>query len=696
MVSARGRLMAALPAVGVMAAVRSGEDEVRELLAGHPEVVVAAVNGPESVVISGPREAAQLVVDELARRGTRTRWLAVDNAFHSPLVDPVVAPFADVVAGMSLRPPTIPVVSTVTGAVLTAEQACSADYWAGQVRATVRFADAITTAAGEGIAHYVELGPGTTATAMVRQNLDTHAIATLRDPAAEQAGVARALAELWVRGVRVDWTLLLPAAEPVDLPTYAFQRERYWLEVPAPDGGAHRPADAWRYRIDWTPVPFPEGRLSGDWLVFVPEGDQLGWVRACLDALDATGARVAAIPVGADIDRAAVAAAVAGRTDVSGVVSLLAALPGRRSFDATAAIVQGLGDADISAPLWTVTCGGVAAGSADADVDAWQAMLWGLGRVAAVEHPERWGGLLDLPADPTTVTDRLAGVLSATGEDQVAIRDGRTYARRLRRHPLVDPGEWRLAGGTVLITGGTGGLGAHTARWLAGRGADHIVLASRRGPDAPGADALVDELRGAGVRVNVIACDLADRDAVADLVDVADHDRSLRMVVHAAGVGESTPLAELTPDGGSAVLGPKVLGARHLDEVLGDRDLDAFVVFSSIAGVWGSGRQPAYAAANAYLDGLVAARRARGRAATSVAWGPWAGAGLFAQADVVQFARRGLLPMAPDAAIIALEQALAAGDASVVVADIDWDRFVPAFTSLRPSPLLTALAPAVE
>ncbi|HWM03239.1 MAG TPA: beta-ketoacyl reductase, partial [Actinophytocola sp.] len=382
------------------------------------------------------------------------------------------------------------------------------------------------------------------------------------------------------------------------------------------------------------------------------------------------------------------------RTDVTGVVSLLA---GRRGWQpaapgvpnavaATMALVQGLGDAGVSAPVWTVTSGAVAVDDTDEPGDPAQAALWGLGRVVALEHPDRWGGLVDVASGQS---NQLAAALSGA-EDQVAIRRSATYARRLHEHLPAGPAEWRVSGGTVLITGGTGGLGAHTARWVAARGAERIVLASRRGAEAPGVDALVTELHEHGVEATVVACDLTDRHAVAALLDTADAGCPLRMVVHAAGVSEIRQLDESTERQVAEVMAAKVLGARHLDDCLGDRQLDAFVVFSSIAGVWGSGGQSAYAAANAYLDELVAARRARGLAGTSVAWGPWAGAGMIEHANVPALVRRGVLTMPPDSAIAALERTLAEDATMAVLANIDWDRFTAAFTAARPSPLLAA------
>ncbi|MGW5694917.1 SDR family NAD(P)-dependent oxidoreductase [Streptomyces asiaticus] len=204
-----------------------------------------------------------------------------------------------------------------------------------------------------------------------------------------------------------------------------------------------------------------------------------------------------------------------------------------------------------------------------------------------------------------------------------------------------------------------------------------------------------DELAASGAQVTVAACDVTDRDAVAGLLARIrdEHPRHpLTAVVHTAGAGQFAPLAETTPADVADVVAAKVAGAAHLDALLGDTELDAFVLFSSIAAVWGSGGQGAYAAGNAFLDALAEQRRARGLAATSVAWGPWADGGLVADDEAAeQLRRRGLPAMAPHSAIAALQQALDRDETAVAVADVDWGRFAPVFAAARPRPLIADL-----
>jgi NAD(P)-dependent dehydrogenase (short-subunit alcohol dehydrogenase family)/acyl carrier protein len=414
----------------------------------------------------------------------------------------------------------------------------------------------------------------------------------------------------------------------------------------------------------------------------------------------------------------------------SGQVGGPPAAPGRAAppsgLSGTLSLVQALGDLGLRAPLWVLTSGAVAAEAGEVPERPVQAQAWGLGRVVALEHPDSGGGLIDVPAclaqpapaDGQAAPDghlaaQLCAVLAGCGEDQVALRPSGLLGRRLTRAPVpgsAAPGPaapdsagpeaatsarpW-TPGGTALVTGGTGAIGGHVARWLAGRGAPRVILASRSGPAAPGAAALAAALAGAGAAVTVSACDSGDRTALAGLLAAADRavpgSPPLTSVFHAAGVPEATAVYDVTPAGLAAATAAKAGGAAALHELTQGLDLDAFVLFSSIAATWGSALQPGYAAANAYLDALAGYRRGRGQPGTSVAWGPWDGGGMTDAESAGQLRRRGLRPMDPERAVTALAQALDAGEATLTVADVDWARFAPPFTLRRASPLLSGV-----
>ena len=474
--------------------------------------------------------------------------------------------------------------------------------------------------------------------------------------------------------------------------------------------------DSWRYRISWQPLPEPPAAtLAGVWLVLLPAGhgqDErvLGPVRALAEL----GAEPVLVELGAaDIDRGVLAGTVAtvlaGRTP-AGALSLLAAddlphplhpaLPGGAAL--TVALIQALGDLGLGAPLWCATSGAVSTGADDPVTDPAQALIWGTGLVAALEQPGRWGGLLDLPPElDARARARLGAALAGSagsGEDQLALRPGGLLARRLTRAPRTsDGGRSWTPRGTVLLTGGTGAVGPHLARWLARGGARHLVLPGRRGPDAPGAAELTAELGALGVRLSYPRCDLTVHEEVERLLAGLDAQGDpVTAVVHAAAFIALAPLESTPIAAFEQIVAAKAAGAGHLDALL-NRELDAFVLFSSIAGVWGSGNHAAYAAGNAYLDALAQHRRARGLTATTVDWGVWQAENPWQErvagedADLFKLERHGLPRIAPELAVAALQQVLDDDETVIAVADIDWEQFTAVFTSARPSQLITGV-----
>ncbi|MEU7540072.1 type I polyketide synthase, partial [Streptomyces narbonensis] len=681
---------------GGMLSLALAEADVLERLRGFDGLSVAAVNGPTATVVSG--DPAQ--IEELAKAckadGVRARIIPVDYASHSAHVETIENELADVLAGLTPQAPRVPFYSTLEGAWIT-EPALDGTYWYRNLRHRVGFAPAVETlATDEGFTHFVEVSAHPVLTMALPETVT--GLGTLRREEGGQERLVTSLAEAWVNGLPVAWASLLPDASATTparpgLPTYAFQPERYWLENTPP---AFAPGDDWRYRIDWKRLPLTEGAeragLSGRWLAVTPE-EHSAQAAAVLTALVGAGARVEVLTAGADDDREAFAARLSALTagdEFAGVVSLLDELVPQVAW------VQALGDAGIGAPQWSVTSGAVSVGRDDAPADPDRAMLWGLGRVVALEHPERWAGLVDLPAQPdATALDLMLTVLAgSTGQDQVAVRPAGLHARRLSRAPLHGRRpvrDWQPRG-TVLVTGGTGALGSHAARWLARHGTEHLLLVSRSGDRAPGAAELADELRASGTRVTVAACDVADPDAMRTVLDGIPADVPLTAVVHTAGALDDGIVDTLTAEQIRRAHRAKAVGASVLDELTRDLDLDAFVLFSSVSSTLGIPGQGNYAPHNAYLDALAARRRAGGRTAVSVAWGPWYGGGMAAGDGVAERLRdHGVPGMDPELALAALESVLGRDETAVTVADIDWDRFYLAYSSGRPQPLVEEL-----
>ncbi|KND38028.1 hypothetical protein IQ63_08810, partial [Streptomyces acidiscabies] len=220
------------------------------------------------------------------------------------------------------------------------------------------------------------------------------------------------------------------------------------------------------------------------------------------------------------------------------------------------------------------------------------------------------------------------------------------------------------------------------------------MLVSRRGEQADGVSGLREELEALGARVTVEACDVADREALAGVLARVPAECPLTAVVHAAGIGDGhVPVGELELGRLDGVLRAKMVSAWHLHELTAGLELRAFVLFSSGAASWGAGGQAAYAAANAFLDGLAGYRHGAGLAATSVAWGLWAGPGMGAAgAEFVEgYRRRGVLAMEPGLAMAALERAVGDGSVTLTVTNTDWETFAPSFTVERPSALLSGI-----
>ncbi|WP_437805995.1 type I polyketide synthase [Sorangium sp. So ce1078] len=797
LVGARARLMQALPQGGAMVSLQASEDEVRPLLEeeaaqadprrGMKEtagrVALAAINGPLSTVIAGDEDAVLEVARRVEALGRKTTRLRVSHAFHSPAMEPMLEDFRRVVETLTFCPPRIPVVSNLTGKRATAEELGSPETWVRHVRNPVRFLDGMRTLETEGVTSFLELGPRGVLCAMAQDCLSDKAqsraifLPALREDRPEIQTLTSAISALHTRGHELDWKAFfaLLGASRVDLPTYPFQRKRYWLEAPGPrsaDGTSSQSAfaetlfweavergdlgsltgtlhiddadqrsslatvlpvlatwhrrrheqstlDTWRYRLTWKPLPSSSpGDLTGTWLLVGPAGhEDDSLAHALARALTRRGATVIPVPVDSgEPERAALAArlreALGDGVKPRGVLSLLAldqtplplhpALP--TGLALSLALVQALGDAAVDAPLWLLTRGAVAIGRSDPLEHPLQALAWGLGRVVALEHPERWGGLIDLPGvlDDKALERLIAALDSRDAEDQLALRPTGLFARRLVRAPLGEtpaaPG-WKPRG-TVLVTGGTGALGAHVARWLAQKGAEHLVLTSRRGADAPGATALQAELAALGARVTLAACDVADRQALAALLQqLATEGSPLDAVIHTAGVLDDGLLGSLTPERVERVVRPKVEAALHLHELTQGLALSAFVLFSSTTGTLGNPGQGSYAAANAFLDALAERRRGMGLPATAVAWGLWAGKGMADDATVQdQLRRRGLSAMAPPLAIAALQQALDHGETTLAVVDVDWARFAPWFVSAvaTPCPLLSGVPEVLQ
>lgn len=723
LVAARGRLMQALPAGGAMASIAASESEVAAAVAGHADTLsIASINGPEQVVISGAAPVVEAVAASFAERGVRTRALRVSHAFHSPLMEPMLGAFGERAASIEYHRPSIPLVSNLTGARVVDELG-SAQYWVRHVREAVRFADGVRALRKAGADVFVELGPRATLLGLVPSCLpedpELALYASMQRDREEPRSVLAALGGVWSRGRSVDWDEVFEGGlRRVPLPTYPWQRTRYWLDADPSRPAAVDPTADWLYRLEWPEQP---RRASGDgpppcsgpWLVL---GGPRGASESVRQALLQRGCECVVVE-GTEVEGPAeVADALTRRAQWQGIVYLggldavvdaeaRATAVGEATHRALApllALARALGAAEDPPPLWIVTRGACATDHETTGVQPTQTALWGMGRVFALEHPEAWGGLvdLDLQGDPrasdrASEFDVLVEELRAPeDDDQIAFRDGHRHVARLVRAP-VDGDATTVssvsiaAEGRYLVTGGLGGLGSKLAQWLVERGARHLVLTGRRGLDTPGAHDAIESLQAQGAEVEVVAVDVADREAMEALV--AASESPIRGIIHAAGVERLHPLAQTDEATLDQVLRPKVVGGWVLHQLMAEQPLDFFVSFTSGAGIWGATSRGAYAAANAFLDGLAYYRRAHALPALSIAWGMWADGGMGDAPSLDQLRAIGVLAMPTAPALSAMERLLSGGATLRTVARMDWERFVPIYTARPRRMLLTSL-----
>ncbi|WP_043624131.1 type I polyketide synthase [Nonomuraea candida] len=619
----RARLLGGLGGGGAMAVVAVDASEVPAGL--H----VAVHTAPGQCVVTGPPERVAEFAARAAARGLFARALTAEGAGHSPQVKPLLPVLREELAGVAGGKPVVPYYSVVFEDPREAPVFDGA-YWAAGVRRPVRLMQAVRAAAEDGFTLFTELSPHPLLTGALRATLGPGAVVTTGDLHAQLATAATVVAPR--TGGRV-----------VDVPRSPWHHVRHW----AGRTPRTRPAtlDDRLVVRTWAPAPPRKPGPPRAWLVLAGEGDERA---ARLHALLASSPPTS--PSGAS---AAVVLPPRG-LDPAGV---------RRVILDVAALIE----AGSRVVIGTERAQAVLKRERP---DPGPAALRGLVRTLALERPEARAALVDF--------DDLTGLAQELGldaaDDEVAWRAGVRYTAGLRRAPLPPANAVPVVGpGAYLITGGTGRLGRLAARWLSERGATRIVLNSRSGHPSAG-----EGVPGA----RVVAGDLAVPGTARRLVAAATAGgMPLRGVIHAAGVLDDRLIADLDPESLERVWAAKVDGGLLLHEATKELDLDWWVAFSSAAGLLGSPGQAAYAAANAWLDGLCELRRAEGLPGTAIAWGPWAGTAAGALPAVE--------PLTAGEGIEALE-ALIRRDLSAGVIKADASRAAAIFPALTYIPYFSA------
>jgi NAD(P)-dependent dehydrogenase (short-subunit alcohol dehydrogenase family)/acyl carrier protein len=464
--------------------------------------------------------------------------------------------------------------------------------------------------------------------------------------------------------------------------------------------------DDWFYTVEWHPQALPLGKdqnttKSGSWSILA---DQSGFGKTLADNLAAESVTCKMLAPGEMIPPGSNLIYLAG-LDVSIDDNPASMLENQVAVCLGAVQAARSG---VDSRLWIVTRGAQPADQSR--VEPAQATLWGLGRVIALEHPEIWGGMIDLDPDQP-VSEQTAALIAeikaGDTEDQIAFRQNKRLLARLVRstRPPTHVGSFSSTA-AYLITGGLGGLGLVTARWMAEQGAGHILLTSRHGlppraawdqlpagSQAAAQAAAIREIETSfGVNVEVAAVDVSDPAALEQVINTFGSTRPpLKGIIHAAAVLGSRTIAELSAGDLSAMFAPKIIGAWNLCNLTQALDLDFLVFYSSTTALWGSSQLAHYAAANTFMDTLAHYCRSRGQPVLSVNWGTWEIMRVASQTEQERTIQFGLDQMPADAALTILGALISSDLAQITVAAVDWNALKTAYEARRARPLLQLL-----
>ncbi len=669
-IARRSRLLLRVSGRGAMALVELSIADAMEAIRGREDrLSVAVSNSPRSTVLSGDGEALEVVVRALEARDVFCRFIKVDVASHSPQMDPLLEELRKALEAIEPRAEEIPFHSTVTGERIGGRD-LGPSYWVRNLREPVLFAKAARDVLASGVDVFLEVSPHPILLPALSEapgwgEADAVALSSMRRDENDRDEMLRGLGRLHALGASVDFSRVHAGhaghpvkTRPVRLPTYPWQRERYWLDtgkrLAAPD-----PEPDSYYRVSWESAPLPAGPTRGRrWILHADEGRVAEELASVLRArgqhvelqrreafsLDGRGGEPVG-PVG-----------IVHFGEVESLLDLVKILA-RSQFE--------------SAPRIYVATRGML--GATLSPHAWP--LWGLARVLSQEHPELRGTRIDVgSAGPSEIEGLARELLADSDDDEIAFQGSDRLLARLEPFSLpVQPSKDLRKDGTYLVTGGLGGLGLEVARFLVERGARDVALLGRNGASVA-AESKLASMRAQGARLQVLTADVARAEDLDRILSAVREKAPLRGVVHAAGVLEDGILAGLDPQILARVMAPKVQGAWNLSTATWDDPLEFFVSFSSVASLLGTAGQGSYAAANAFLDGLAHYRKSRGRPGLSIHWAPWADVGLAARGGGgANLARRGIGVLPPAQALAAFDRLLACEDAGPEVAVMSFD-----------------------
>jgi acyl transferase domain-containing protein/thioesterase domain-containing protein/acyl carrier protein len=664
LVCARGNLMRKVDE-GAMLAVSQSEIETASWMTDG--LSLAAVNGPDQCVISGPAADIAALKQRLGEKGIASHQLESSRAFHSSAIDAVLCVFVDLVREKKLHAPKIPLISNVTGTWLTDQEATDPAYWGSHFRKTVRFHQGLSVLQREAGSFLLEIGPGDTLCALARQNAPKESrhrvlpsLPRANDKDSDLDSVLSALGTIWINGATIDWTAFHAheSLRRIPLPTYPFQRKKFWM---GPKIGSNWLTDSlpkvddWFYRSVWkaSPLPALSGPAStGPWLLL---GDSSPEFKTLVEELRQQNIAVITVTPGEKFESLENDAYVLNLASPEDYILLLDDLLRRRQVPRQIVHLWGLNAASaaedrcFNSLLFLIQAVGARLPDQPVAITAISqrsisiqrepvlnphgSLLIGPCRVAPLEYPSLRCRQVDVDA---TDAGTLAALILGEGESDSSVnlavyRNGHRWTQDVERFPLEPMADRLRERGAYLITGGLGGLGMAVADWLARTYRARLILLSRHAEAQDEAHrSRFEEWRKLGAEVLVLAADVTDRESLRCALELArEKFGKIHGIVHAAGILQDGIIQLKKKEVAHDVLAPKIEGVQILEELTRDQPLDFFALFSSVSALTPPDGQVDYCAANAFLDAFAQSRPAD-RNFIVIGWGPWTQIGMVA------------------------------------------------------------------
>ena len=671
-IAARSQLMAGLADKGAVALLELDAAAAEALIAGYPGVTITVYSSPRQTAIAGPVEAIEALIEAARERNIFARRVNMEVASHHAMMDPILPELRDSLAHLVPGFPVVPIISTVENAGDTAQ--FDADHWVANVRRPVRFADAVATAAVTNCT-FIEISPHPVLTKAISDTLADpgtandhhHCIGTLQRDGNDTVAFHTALNSTFT--ARPFIGAHPPEPHPA-LPSTPWRHSRHWLDfTPVSRHGDHSagaqnspvPAD-WLYEPTWPSRPLSKGDSAetGPWSV-VGDDD----LAAQLGGGSLDGARHVLFAPAAGGSSFDIEAAYRIFNEGRRLATRLASMPDPPTLHLLTRNAQPIADGDRANPV--------------------QAVLWGLGRTLALEHPEVWGGVIDVDESmPPVLAARLvcAEAAAPDGEDQVVYRSGIRHVPRLTPTAPPPSAAELSADSSHLVIGATGHLGPHIIRQLVEMGAGTVVAVSRNPGD--GLKNLAAQLEASGARLVTVAADATSAADMAALFDRFGTDLPpLEGIYLAAFAGGPVTLSQMTDADVATMFAPKLDALRIVDELSLDSTVRHFVLFSSISGLLGSRWLAHYTATSTFLDTFAYARRNLGLPATVVNWGLWKSLADTSSEGAVTgevMTDAGLQPMPDEVAIRALPMVMgSAAPVRTTIVAADWPLLAAAY-----------------